>query len=304
MDVASVWNLQGQLFALLAVGVLLRKIGLFEDATKRVLTDLVLFVTLPCSIVLSFQFSIDKQLIQSLVFTFLVSGGVHFFCFLLSRLFFRKVEKTQQSVLRYGLLVSNAGFMGLPIVGELFGSAGLMYASIYLIPLRVLMWTVGLSIFSPAGTSKKEAALKVILHPSMVAVYLGLILMSFQFSLPTFVEKTFSSIGGCTTALSMMLIGALLAETERKHLKIDRNLLLFSFLRLVVIPLASLIAGRLLGVDPLIIGVSVILGAMPGGSSTVILAAKYGSDTVFTSKLVIVSTILSMLSIPIWCLVL
>lgn len=304
MDVTSVWNLQGQLFSLLAVGVLLRKIGLFEDATKRVLTDLVLFVTLPCSIVLSFQFSIDKQLIQSLVFTFLVSVGVHVFCFLLSRLFFRKVEKAQQSVLRYGLLVSNAGFMGLPIVGELFGSAGLMYASIYLIPLRVLMWTVGLSIFSPAGASKKEAALKVILHPSMIAVYLGLMLMSFQLSLPLFVEKTLSSIGGCTTALSMMLIGALLAETERKHLRIDRNLLLFSFLRLVVIPLVSLLAGRLLGVEPLIIGVSVILGAMPGGSSTVILAAKYGSDTVFTSKLVIVSTILSMLSIPIWCLVL
>ncbi|MFA6733003.1 MAG: AEC family transporter, partial [Sphaerochaeta sp.] len=170
--------------------------------------------------------------------------------------------------------------------------------------LRVLMWTVGLSIFSPAGASKKEAALKVILHPSMIAVYLGLMLMSFQLSLPLFVEKTLSSIGGCTTALSMMLIGALLAETERKHLKIDRNLLLFSFLRLVVIPLVSLLAGRLLGVEPLIIGVSVILGAMPGGSSTVILAAKYGSDTVFTSKLVIVSTILSMLSIPIWCLVL
>lgn len=74
-----------------------------------------------------------------------------------------------------------------------------------------------------------------------------------------------------------------MTETERKHLKIDRNLLIFSFLRLVVIPLASLIAGRLLGVEPLIIGVSVILGAMPGGSSTVILAAKYGSDTVFTS---------------------
>lgn len=304
MDVTSVWNLQGQLFSLLAVGVLLRKIGLFEDATKRVLTDLVLFVTLPCSIVLSFQFSIDKQLIQSLVFTFLVSVGVHVFCFLLSRLFFRKVEKAQQSVLRYGLLVSNAGFMGLPIVGELFGSAGLMYASIYLIPLRVLMWTVGLSIFSPAGASKKEAALKVILHPSMIAVYLGLMLMSFQLSLPLFVEKTLSSIGGCTTALSMMLIGALLAETERKHLRIDRNLLLFSFLRLVVIPLVSLLAGRVLGIEPLIIGVSVILGAMPGGSSTVILAAKYGSDTVFTSKLVIVSTILSMLSIPIWCLVL
>jgi hypothetical protein len=155
MDVTSVWNLQGQLFALLAVGVLLRKIDLFEDATKRVLTDLVLFVTLPCSIVLSFQFSIDKQLIQSLVFTFLVSVGVYFFCFLLSRLFFRKVEKAQQSVLRYGLLVSNAGFMGLPIVGELFGSAGLMYASIYIIPLRVLMWTVGALHLQP-GQYKQE----------------------------------------------------------------------------------------------------------------------------------------------------
>lgn len=304
MDFSSLWNLQGQLFALLVVGLLLRKVGLFNESAKTLLTDLVLYVTLPCSIVLSFQIDINAELFVSLSIIFLISTAIQMFCYLLTRFTFRKVEMAKRSVLHYGILVSNAGFLGLPIAGELFGAAGLMYASIYLIPQRVVMWTAGLSIFSPAAANKKQAAKKVILHPCMVAVYVGLILMVTRLPIPAFARMTLSSLGNCTTALSMLLIGSLFAEMKKEHLHLDVNLLQFSLLRLVLIPLVSLLAGRILGIDRLLIGVGVILAAMPGGSSTVILASKYGRDTTYASKLVIISTLLSLVSIPFWGMIL
>ena len=304
MDFSSLWNLQGQLFALLAVGLLLRKVGLFNETAKTLLTDLVLYVTLPCSIILSFQMDIKAELLGSLSIIFLISIGVQVICYLLTRLTFLKVDPDKRSVLHYGILVSNAGFLGLPIAGELFGATGLMYASIYLIPQRVVMWTAGLSIFSPAAVNKKQAARKVILHPCMVAVYVGLILMLTRLPIPAFARMTLTSLGGCTTALSMLLIGSLFGEMKREHLHIDRNLVQFSFLRLVLIPLVSLVIGQLLGIDSLLIGVGVILAAMPGGSSTVILASKYGRDTTYASKLVIISTMLSLVSIPFWGMIL
>ncbi|MGE4468328.1 AEC family transporter [Sphaerochaeta sp.] len=304
MDLASLWNLQGQLFTLLAVGALLRKMGLFSEHTKGFLTDLVLYVTLPSSIILSFRMDVSREILLSFSIIFFVSVGIQLFCFLLSKMTYCKQEQGKKSVLRYGLLVSNAGFLGLPIAGELFGAAGFMYASIYLIPQRIVMWTAGLSIFSPAAVNRKQAALKVILHPCMVAVYIGLLWMVFPVKIPSFMEMTLSSLASCTTALSMMLIGSLFAEMKKEHLRIDRNLVSFSLLRLGFIPLVSFVATKLLGLDPLIIGVSVILSAMPGGSSTVILASKYGRDTIYASKLVIVSTFLSLISIPIWGMIL
>jgi len=304
MDLANLWNLQGQLFALLAVGALLRKVGLFSEHTKGFLTDLVLYVTLPSSIILSFRMDVSREILLSFSIIFFVSVGIQLFCFLLSKVTYGKQEQGKKSVLRYGLLVSNAGFLGLPIAGELFGAAGFMYASIYLIPQRIVMWTAGLSIFSPAAVNKKQAALKVILHPCMVAVYIGLLWMLFPVKIPSFMEMTLSSLASCTTALSMMLIGSLFAEMKKEHLHIDRNLVSFSLLRLGFIPLVSFVGTKLLGLDPLIIGVSVILAAMPGGSSTVILASKYGRDTIYASKLVIVSTFLSLISIPIWGMIL
>ena len=239
MDLVSLWNLQGQLFALLAVGALLRKVGLFQESTKGFLTDLVLYVTLPCSIILSFRMDVSRKLLLSFSIIFFVSVGIQLFCYVLSKVTYRKQEQGKKSVLRYGLLVSNAGFLGLPIAGELFGAAGFMYASIYLIPQRIVMWTAGLSIFNPAAVNKKQAALKVILHPCMVAVYIGLLWMLFPVRIPPFMEMTLSSLAGCTTVLSMMLIGSLFAEMNKEQLRIDRNLVGFSLLRLGFIPLVT-----------------------------------------------------------------
>ena len=82
---------------------------------------------------------VDHSLLSHLLIVFLISVGVQVFSFILSKVHYRNVEESKRSALRYGLLVSNSGFMGLPIVGLLFGSLGYVYASIYLIPQRVMM---------------------------------------------------------------------------------------------------------------------------------------------------------------------
>ena len=102
----------------------------------------------------------------------------------------------------------------------------------------------------------------------------------------------------------MLLIGGLFTEMDREHARLDMDLVLFSLIRLGLIPLVSLLGCRLVGIDPMVSGVSVILAAMPAGSSTAILASKYGGDTIYASKLVILSTALSLLSIPLWTMVL
>lgn len=304
MDIVSLWSLQGQLFVLLAVGAALRHFKILGESSKGVLTDLVLYVTLPCSIILSFQIELSSDLFITLALVLAVSLAIQLFSLLLSRTLFSKTEESKAKVLRYGILISNAGFIGLPIAGELFGPLGYMYASIYLIPQRVMMWSAGLAIFNTEHVSRGEAVRKVLLHPCMVAVYIGLVLMITQLRIPVFLSQTLSSLGGSTTALSMLLIGGLFTEMDREHMRLDANLVFYSIIRLVLIPLVTLIACRLLAIDPMVSGVSVILAAMPGGSSTVILASKYGGDSVYATKLVILSTALSLLSIPVWGMVL
>ena len=164
------------------------------------------------------------------------------------------------------------------------------------------MWSAGLSYFTESG-SKKALVKKVATHPCIVAVYIGLILLVTQLPLPEFLGSTIKSVGNCTTPLSMILIGTILAEVDVKSI-LSKTVFAYTAIRLVVIPLLTLIGCRLCHVDPLITGVSVLLAGMPAGSSTAILAAKYDGDYKFATKCVVVSTILSLVTIPIWCLVL
>lgn len=174
-----------------------------------------------------------------------------------------------------------------------------MYASIFTVPTRIAMWSAGLSIFT-METDIKKAVKKVIFHPCMVAVYIGMSLMIFGIKLDGFIKDTFSSIAKCTTPLTMILIGSMVAEINDFKSIITRDIIYFSIIRLIVIPSIVYITCNYLKIDPLITGVAVLLSGMPAGSSTPILAAKYNGDYILGTKLVVFSTLLTLISVPIW----
>ena len=297
----NMFNMQGMLFLLMIIGAVLTWKKIITADGQKLLTDLVMDVTLPASIIKSFQMELSRELLESCLEIFLVAIAIQVGTFLLSALLYRGIsDEKHRKVLQYATICSNAGVLGNPIAEGIFGSMGLLYASIYLIPQRTFMWSAGLTYFTRCP-SKRELARKVLTHSCIIAVAFGMVLLITGTTLPGFLGSTVNSIAGANTAVSMMLIGSFLVGVNVKSM-FQKTFYYYSFVRLFLIPFLVFVPCRLLGLDSMVTGVSTILAAMPAASSTAILAAKYECDEVFASKCVVFTTVLSMVTIPVWCL--
>lgn len=245
---------------------------------------------------------LNRELLAAGTQVLILSIILQIFCTLISATCYNHVPKRQRMILQYATVCSNAGFLGNPVAEGLFGSIGLLYASLYLIPQRIVMWSAGVSYFTESP-SKKDVIKKVIKHPCIIAAVIGLVLMITQLSLPGFLNRSIKSLGSCTTAMTMLLIGAILADAGMKHM-MNKITMIFSVIRLLVIPAVVMVGCYVFHVERIAAGLSTVLAAMPAGSTTAILAAKYDGDEVFASQCVVLTTILSMILLPVWCMVL
>lgn len=322
MNVTELWTLQCMMFLLAAFGAVLKKTGILKEESRTVITDLVLYGFLPCNIINSFRMEFNFEILKKFALVLLISLVVQAVCYLLSRILYNKEPEEMKRVLQYCTLVSNSGFLGLPIAGSIYGAEGMMYASVFIIPMRVMMWSVGISCFTESP-DRKTVIKKIATHPCIVAVYIGLGLLFFQEPLSwacsqltagtgmfgtvigiliQALDKAVRSAGSCTTATTMLLIGSMLADVRLRDL-LERETVMISAVRLILLPLLALIGCRAAGIPTLLAGICVLMTGMPAGSTSAILAAKYGCDYVFATKCVVVTTLLSMVTIPLWCMV-
>ncbi len=300
VDFSGLFQTQGMLLIIMLLGFLLSKIKILKSSARGLLSDLVLYVTLPATILESFLIEFNRQILVNCLGIFIASVLIQAGTYLLGLILYRKEPADRRSVLRYATSCSNAGILGMPIAQGVFGELGILYASMYLIPQRIFMWSVGLSYFTK-GESKGEMVKKVITHPCILAAAVGLILMIAQIPLPALLTTTISSISSANTFLAMLLVGSILSEIRFRQL-LDLRVFVYSLIRLFFIPLLVFIICRLVHVEALVAGVAVVLTAMPAASVTAILADKYDGDSVFATKCVVLSTLLSVVTIPIWCI--
>ena len=303
MEIGRLMTLQGMLFLLTGIGIVIRKSKLLPDNAQGMLTDLILYVILPCNIALSFRIDLNGELLKNLGLAFLVAWIVQAIAWTLSRLLYNCYPEPTKRVLQYATVCSNGGFMGNPIAESVFGATGLMYASIFLIPQRIVMWSAGITLFTEAP-NKRTLVKKVLTHPCIIAVFVGLFLMIFRPVLPEFVEKTASSLGSCTTPLSMLMVGMILADVEDIKSMFYWGIIRYTLIRLIILPGIIFIGCRICGVDRMVTGVGVLMTAMPAACMTTILANKYHGDSLFASKCVVFSTAMTLITLPMWCMVL
>lgn len=302
MGTAELISLQLRMFLVMLVGLFFRKKNIISQEGKKNLTDLVIYLILPCNIVKSFMITFDRNTLRNFGLILVISVIIQVFCAILARVLYRRVKQEHKPILMYATVASNSGFLGNPVAEGVFGSMGLALASVYLIPQRIVMWSAGVSYFT-GGSNRKEIVKRVITHPCIIAVFVGMGMMLSQISLPPFLEAALKDIGNCNTAMSMLVIGTILADVKPREM-LDYSILLFSGLRLIFIPLAVYGGCLLFQIDPLVTGVSVLLAAMPAASTTAILAAKYNGDAVYAGKCVVLSTVLSLAATPIWSMIL
>ena len=168
----DVLELQLILFLVMGAGIVLTKLGVFTASGRKCLTDLLIDLILPCNILCSFQIEMSREILLATLWVLGIACGIQAACYLLGKWIFCFAPEAQKKVLQYATMCSNAGFMGNPIIEGLYGAQGLLYGSVYLIPLRFFMWSAGLSCFTkstPGETVKKLAT-----HPCILAVFLAL----------------------------------------------------------------------------------------------------------------------------------
>lgn len=302
MGVSQLVNLQLMMFTMMLVGFVLVKIKVLDGNGKRVLTDLVIDLFLPANIIKSFMIEFNMDILKAFGMVMIISVINQIFCLILGRLLYGRMEASESKILRYSTISSNAGFLGNPIAENVFGSMGLAYASIFLIPQRIVIWTAGVTYFTTEKNTKNVIK-KVVTHPCIIAVVIGIVFMLCQVSLPDFLYSSLSQLSSACTPMSMIAIGTILAEINLGKFT-DKKICFFTTVRLIGIPMVCYLFCMAFNIDPLITGVCVLLSAMPAGTGTALLASKYGYNEEFATKTVIFSTVMSLISTPIWSFVL
>lgn len=290
------FSLQGSLFLILLCGFTCGRCGLIQPALQKGMSGLVLQVLLPCNILASFISSANTVHLLECLEILGLACIIQVVLGIVSKRLFLRVEPPKRKCLQYGLICSNATFLGLPLIQSVYGATGVVYASVAVLPLRLAMWTEGIALFS-CGDGK-SSVLKVMKSPCVLSVVAGVLYLLFPFALPMAITKAVSALGQCTTGMVMLVIGAMLCDITPKQI-FNGDSVKYCTLRLLVIPLTILFGGRLIGLEKQTLGILTMMQGMPMATTGVMLAEEYGADSLFSTELLFVSTLCSMVTLPV-----
>ena len=276
MDVTVVATSILTLFILIGVGFIAFRAGYITRSGASGLSSLLVNVTIPCLIIESMQISLSDSLIHSMELLILVEIIVYAVSFCFAAIVPVLISKSlfETGVLRFMLIFSNLGFMGYPISSAIFGSESVFYVTLINLPFGLLVFTLGVFLLRPDYA--KHPDIRKLLSPGLIASIVGLILLFSQVSIPSPLIDSISLLGSITTPLAMIVIGALLAPLPILKMVSDSRVWIISLFRLIVIPVSVFFIISQFISDPLLLGIPVLLAAMPVAANTVLLSEEYG----------------------------
>ncbi len=295
------------LFLLMCVGFLCYKLKMITDEVSKKLSAIVVNIANP-AMVLTGCMSEDKIEGRELLLVAALVVIIYVVLVVLAMIIpaLLKVDKKSRGVYQAMTIFSNIGFMGYPLVSALYGSGALLYASLFTIPYNILIYTFGVSVMS-AGEKvsvRESFSLKRVLNVGVIACIITIIVYLLQLPVPGFIKTTTTYLSNLTAPLSMMVIGASLAVIDIKKLFTDGRMLLFSALKLLAIPVIGVLLIRQFVDNEVICGVCMVMLATPVGSMTAMLAQQYDGDYEMALKGVALTTVLSVITMPVVSMIL
>ncbi len=295
----AIWTVMGKvavMLILIALGCLITRKGMLTEKGAAEMTTLLIKIVTPCLIVNSFLDSGGDLEVNELLLAVGVSSLAIFLAMGISYLFFRKEAPERKKVLRFATIYSNAGFMGLPLIQAIVGDKGVVYGSFFIVVFNVICWTHGYRMMSGGKLNMRAA----VLNPGVIGLLFGLPIYFFKLSLPAVITEPVGFLAGLNTPLSMLVIGSYVARVSLKSFVSDISVYKTAFLRLILAPGLYLLILLLIRPGPELFVSSVIQAAAPVAANTVLFAVEYGCDSELASKSVAVSTVLSVITIPVF----
>ena len=322
------------LFIMMIPGVILKKCKFCDPSFGKGISNLVLYIAQPTLIVYAYL-SCERdfsEIWQGCLITLVLSLFAHALFIGTALLFFKREPEEKRKMLRFVTVFANAAFMGIPLIEAMLGAEAAIFASIYNISFNLFLWTFGVYIctrksgedLDSDGDSdlvdelialKKSATSpvslkKLVFHPVTLASVIGVILLVLGVNLKvingaglSIISESLEMIKNLVAPLSMVVIGLRLASLDMKGTLRDAGMYIFLALRHLVLPALILLTVFLLKlagipIDKITAEVTIILAATPAASSATMFAEKYDCDANYTSRLVVISTIISIATMP------
>ncbi len=289
------------LFMLMGLGFIGNKTNIINKAGSNVMSDVVMYFVTPCLIINSFSnMEKDAEHIKGLIICFISFFAIMAATIALVHIIFRGKDEKKMRVLRFGLVFSNVGYMGIPLQEAVLGQEGVFYGSVCVGVFNILVWTYG--VICSSGSLKNMSVKKLVFNPGLIAVTIGLII--FLFSVPVAeyappISLTLSNMAGLNTPIAMMVIGFNLANSDILASLKSGSTYLVSALRLIVVPLVSLFVLLLCGIKGDILVSLVVAASAPVAAVTTVFTIKYDNDVNTSVNLVAFTTLLSIITMPV-----
>ena len=282
--------------------------GWLNDKTSETFSKIVLNVAMPCYMIWNLMSNFDraklKELSSGLIVPILSIGLTYVLAIVVSNVM--KVRKGRKGIFRSVFFTSNTIFIGLPVNLALFGEKSTPYVLLYYIANTIFFWTFANYEISKDGENAEHVpvfsleSLKRILNPALDGFILAVIFILMGVHLPKFVMDSCKYIGSLTTPLAMFFVGIVLHSVHLKDVHFDRDIIVLLLARFLICPMTIYLFEQFIYLPPLMTKVFVIQSAMPAVTSTGIVAKRYGADCEFATLVTVITTIFSMIAIPIY----
>ena len=269
----------------------------------RTISNILIYLSLPCVIINSFLVEFSKEKLMGLVYSSLAAALVMIISIIVSRLFFSK-----DAILNFASSFSNPGFFGIPLIVATLSNGAVFYVAAFIAFVNLLQWSYGVALLTTdTSTEKEKGSWKKLLPspkrlftaPFMIATLIGLFFFLTRLPMPTLANKVIQYISGLNTPLAMFTIGIYLAQTKPVAMIKKPKLYVLSAVRLLLIPLIAMLVLFFLPAEFAEMKMALlIVAACPTGSNVAVYAQLYDSDYSYAVETVIISTLLSIVTIP------
>lgn len=307
---ALIWPILNSLimiFILIVPGLFFRKRELLTEHQNDAISSIVVNLTWPCLVIDAMQLEFSIQTLKDTGYISAMATVIFAVLILISVPLAKllRMSKTKQYVTIFMMLFGNTGFIGIPVIKALYGTNAIFFAAIVELMNDVFLFTLGIVLIQLSAGAQLKINLRQFLNPGLIGVIIGLGLFLLNIQLPELFSGCVEMIGNATTPLTMFVIGFQLGGLKLKEIAGDWKVYAVCFIKLLIVPVAALIIAKLWAGDlTLLEKVLVVSFAMPVASVSAIFSQQYKGEAAFATKTVLLSTVFSIITIPIFAIIL
>lgn len=283
------------MFLLMLVGYILFQRKILDNHTTARMSTLLNTFIMPCCVFSSFNRSFDPILARTLALTLLCAIAVFILSILLAGWIYRPNHPNSYRDCRMCVVFSNNGFMALPLLHAMFGETGVFLGSSHIVTMAVVLWTYGVAQVDKNFCFSLK---RILLNPGIIAAVLGIVLFISPFTLPEDAALALTHLSNLNTPLAMLILGSYMAQVDLKSCFADGQVWKASAVRLLLIPAFTILLLLFIPLDNTAKLTLLVGAAAPCAIAAAMFAQIHGSDYLFSTKTVALSTLLSLVTLP------